>query len=136
MAYILEVEMKMVIRKKNIIRIMGRDVVFLCSLFLFLLPLVFAADYCALGEAECSDGEDNDGDGTIDYWGFCSSGDCTSVKTADDCESSCSSDDYTSEDSDCYSPYDPYEGTEGVTAAPEYETGFWERFFDWIIFWS
>ena len=32
------------------------------------------AEYCTIGEAECSDGIDNDGDGFVDYWGACYDG--------------------------------------------------------------
>ena len=116
-------------------------------LFMFIFLFSFtSAEYCSIGEAECSDGVDNDGDGFYDYFGTCddptSSVFCSSLKTAAECASACeliSGAVYTEEDGDCISPLDIYEGTgTGATAygAPEEEKGIFVRFIDWLVFWD
>ena len=70
--------------------------------------------YCTIGETECSDGEDNDGDGSYDYWGACftastdtTAEDCSFVTTATECDDACSAElIYESFDPDCRSPLD------------------------------
>lgn len=96
-----------------------------------------SAGTCTIGSTDCSNGEDDDGDGTADYLGVCSDVDCSSYKSAAECESACTGT-YTDADSDCYSPLDTSE--EGVVAAapalaPE-EEGIFSRFIDWLIFWN
>lgn len=70
--------------------------------------------YCTIGETECSDGIDNEGDGSYDYWGACFIGpegaatllDCSAFDFAFECENSCRDYTYESADSDCRSPLD------------------------------
>lgn len=120
-------------------------------LFGMVLVLGFvSAGTCTLGETECSDGVDNDNDDLYDYFGDCddplSSVDCSSLKTAAECQSACEAVTggvYTGADADdCMSPLDIYEGTgDGTSAygapafAPE-EEGIFSRFIDWLIFWN
>ena len=100
--------------------------------------------YCTIGEAECSDGIDNDGDGLIDYWGACYDGntlyDCTDQLSAADCEIACGDLPYTGADENCVSPLDSSEVSftvsEGRDFAPEGEQGFFAQLWDWIIFWK
>ena len=100
--------------------------------------------YCGIGEAQCSDGLDNDGDGFYDYFGTCddptSSVDCSDLKTAGECSDACEltyGAVYTEEDGDCRSPLDTDEGT-GVetTYAPEEGQGFWAKLLDFLFFWN
>ena len=84
--------------------------------------------FCGVGKAECSDGRDNDGDNALDYWGICvtsdcsayvslvecigesayESLDCSSYKTATECEAACAdaSGSYILADEACRSPLD------------------------------
>lgn len=110
------------------------------SLLIILVLLVSFtyAGYCTIGEAECSDGENNDGDDGIDYFGYCSDLDCSYFKSAEECKNSCTGT-YTEADSDCYSPLDTDESSAVMGApafAPEEEKGIFARFLDWIMFWD
>lgn len=73
--------------------------------------------YCSIGETECSDGVDNDGDGAYDFWGACFTDstdtelkDCSVYDFASECESNCidiyPAPDYYGVDPDCRSPLD------------------------------
>ena len=115
-----------------------------------------SSDYCSYGEAECSDGLDNDGNGVADYAGACYNDDNSNGELDSDEESSlvtCDSetsggvgisaedacdecdDEDVSGDSDCNSPLDTVEGSLSV-GAPEAEENSWSQFWNWIVFWK
>lgn len=132
--------------------------------------------YCSIGETECSDGIDNDGDGAYDYWGACftdstdtEANDCSAYDFASECEDSCRDFIYYDVDTECRSPLDNDESADPRCAdgidndgdtyvdypddsnclspewdleegfrlgAPEEERGFFERLWDWLVFWK
>jgi hypothetical protein len=74
-------------------------------------------EFCAIGETECSDGEDNDLDGLYDFLGACEGAggegvisicNADSFSTPEECESWCTTDGWTyvEGDTECLSPLD------------------------------
>lgn len=112
------------------------------------------ASYCGIGDAPCSNGQDDDSDGFIDYAGACTIGtttySCSSLGTNEydtdvssgispSCSNACASLSgfYTEGDISCVSPLDTSESDSG-SAAPEAvpPESFWTKLWNWIIFWK
>jgi len=151
---------------------MKKSVVILVLVLLFSLQVVVGAEctvnsdcsgqvcddgecvnYCGIGETECSDGDDDDGDGLTDYVAD-GSGDpeCRSLLDTDESSDPACADGVSNEqagtfaddslidfpnDPGCDSPEDDSEKkVRESLSAPETEKGFFAKLLDFLFFWN